>query len=1359
MKVSVVCCGPAVNESERKAINQLKTRLISVPGDGEWRLLTNLAFSATHRLQSDEIDIVAIGPPGVRIIEVKHWTAAWVNRHQSIVELEAEKLTNKARKIGTTLRRQFPYLPRVDGTFLVTEAAPKVKPLEKRESVRGVSFHTFKTWEGAVGFGSLDVLTSEQIAELSGFLQPRTAIPPDGDIRRLAGYTRLQLRTPPDEHFHRIYSAAHASRQDRVVLHLYDLSADSDSHAGERAEREWKSLHRLQRYGWAPRIVDSFQDVQGYADEIKFFTVADPAAPAISERNSDDTWDTKARLRFARSAIEALSELHESGPGGEPMVHRNLTPRTILVRHDNTPILTGFEYARIPAEVTVGSMDCIEDWDPEVAPEVREHGLGGADPLSDLYSLCASLSMLFDGREDEASLKGAEALARGLETAPGKRISLEQLKSQLSEIAGEPISKPPPPPARYWTEDQVIPFRDQHYRIISRLGSGGVGTAYKVVKIDRKTQGDLGTYVAKVARDGKMGKRVLDAYQLAHSHLRHSALSTIFEVASEWQNNSFVALMTWIEGSPLGEYAGVLPILAEDLDEESGESLALRWLRTACEALSVLHGNGLVHGDLSPRNMIVSGNSLVITDYDCVTKIGTPAATPGTVMYCSPSRREGLRVAPSDDMYALAASFFHVLFDEEPFRQGGNRPNGRRLNWDGVPRDEYLAVASFLDRATNPNASERFATTTEALAALGESLQVKRPGKSTPVEGRPETSKVKSLTSFHPEGDPTERRENEVPWLRLVLQSYPGSPWGNTETRGLDSEFAAKTYVETKLEQVLHSEIVERRVNLVILSGNAGDGKTALLQHLARKLGLGDHRSEARILEGQLDSGLTVRMNLDGSASWKGRSADQLLDNFLAPFQHGRPTDSVVHLLAINDGRLLEWIESVQDRIGETPLTTDLLEFLQYDTVPSASHIRFINLNQRSLVGGVKPDGTNGEKSIDTSFLHRLVDNLYGGKDAETNWAPCRTCVAQESCKVFEATKIFGPGKLADENLRNRARKRLFHALQAVHLRGETHITVRELRGTLVYILFGIHYCRDYHEKPVATGMPGPQLYSERAFSPRSHGRQGEVLRELVRFDPALDAHPQVDRRLLHPSPVQDNSGLSRYDGYSLQEARRRAYFEWPESEVRQLTGHPHALDLARGSHLREFLSLATTRNAGDQRKLAKRLCIGISRLETLPPKAFDRRGFVSLRITPRTPTETAFWVEKSIDRFRLEVEISDGSEGLDQLHRQAFLTYRYQDQDGREERLRLGAELFHLLLELSDGYQLGDVATDDTFAHLSIFVQRLVQEGHRQMFAWNPMREETIFEVSARIEDAESDPRQRTLIAPFEQPVESRAD
>ena len=68
----------------------------------------------------------------------------------------------------------------------------------------------------------------------------------------------------------------------------------------------------------------------------------------------------------------------------------------------------------------------------------------------------------------------------------------------------------------------------------------------------------------------------------------------------------------------------------------------------------------------------------------------------------------------------------------------------------------------------------------------------------------------------------------------------------------------------------------------------------------------------------------------------------------------------------------------------------------------------------------------------------------------------------------------------AEQDLRRRARERLFEALQAVHLRGETHITVRELRAALVYILFGIHFCDDYHasaEQGIAA-LLGPRLRS-----------------------------------------------------------------------------------------------------------------------------------------------------------------------------------------------------------------------------------------------------------------------------------------
>lgn len=1349
MRVTIFPCGAAVNESEVSAIEHLKSHLQNIGGDDEWIILTNLAFSVTHQFQSDEIDMVVIGTAGVRVIEVKHWTAQWVDSHKDLVEREAEKVTNKARKIGTTLRRTVRDLPYVNGAILSTQTPSKVKKLAGRE-VRGVRFHTLKQWKEAIGFDGPRVLSPQEVKSLSRVLEPKSAVAVDGSLRRLAGYANLELQTPKDERFHRVYKGSHPARRDRVVVHLYDLSASDDAKAESKAKRESEALHRLQLHAWAPRILDSYQDAPGYAGEMFFFTVVDPAAPSLADRVNDESWNTDSRLLFARDTVRALAELHEAGSDDEPMVHRNLTPQTVLVRHDNSPIFTGFDRTRIPSDISVASSSPpATDCPTSVAPEIHAQGLTAADQRSDVYSLCVCLNTLFAELDDGLSTVAREILASGIAQEPNERCRLGELNKSLSELLGESAPRPVTPPARFWSEDQTIRFRDGYYRIVTRLGSGGVGTTFKVVEIDRSTKEELGTYVAKVAHEEVIGQSVLKAYSLARSHLgRHEALSTIFEVAKEWRENDFVSLMTWIEGTPLSEFTGVFPLLAEEQQETSSEALAVRWLRLMCEALDVLHRNGLIHGDVSPRNIIVSGSELVLTDYDFVSRIETPIAASGTVLYCSPSYQQNQVASPADDLYALAASFFHVVFEKEPFRYGGDLAKDRGLNWDGIDRTEFPILAEVLDRATDWELTNQFVSAKEMMKALMLSTTTTAIEPDAPSNNfvKNEPTGPVAISIDVGEVKPTDQlSEQRVEWLRSLLQSYPGSRWGNSETRGLDTTFATQTYVETALEESLLDDIRERRVRLVVLCGNAGDGKTALLQHLALQLGLGKHQSCDRILKGQVTNGPKVRMNLDGSASWKGKSADEILDQFLKPFQYGSPSLDIVHLLAINDGRLLEWIEGIEDRLDveETPLTSALYELLDTNTEPQDSHIRFISLNQRSLVGGISAD----YKRIETEFLETLLDQLYGGEVAAAKWLPCQSCSAKDRCEVFRAARLFGPDALpsiAEADVRLRARQRLFETLQAVHLSGETHITVRELRAALVYVLFGVHFCDDYHgasEEPV---LP----YWDRAFLANSPARQGELLREIARFDPALESHPQIDRHLLSQPAADSTKTAPHYGGLQLESARRRAFFEWTREDISQIARGPNALGLSRGRHLRLFHDLPLIGDSDDRANLCEKLCAGISRLEDLPPQALDRSGVVPLRVTPRTPTETAFWVEKPLASFQLQACLPPETQGVERLHRQAHLVYRYRD--GTKELLRLGAELFHLLLELGEGYQLGDVSTDDTFAHLSIFVQRLVREDECKLLAWNPMQDESIYEVTAVAHQTKSGPRQQMVLTPL---------
>ncbi len=192
MDVTVYQCGPAANDSERKALEHLRRGLRAELGGGLWILLANLSFPVTPRLRSDEIDIVAIGPPGARVIEVKHWA----DRHRPLLDGEAERVANKARKIGATLRNRAPDLPYVDGAIPVTREAARARKLVAAGPARGAGVHTLAGWKDAVGLGKPDVLTQVQARALGKALEPKAQAAVDGTLNRLQRYADPRAHYP-----------------------------------------------------------------------------------------------------------------------------------------------------------------------------------------------------------------------------------------------------------------------------------------------------------------------------------------------------------------------------------------------------------------------------------------------------------------------------------------------------------------------------------------------------------------------------------------------------------------------------------------------------------------------------------------------------------------------------------------------------------------------------------------------------------------------------------------------------------------------------------------------------------------------------------------------------------------------------------------------------------------------------------------------------------------------------------------------------------------------------------------------------------------------------------------------------------
>ena len=1279
-------CGAPVNASEQLAIEKLQGKLQSV--SGPWVLLSNLNHSSNAARLSDEIDQVAIGPAGVFVIEVKHWDTAFLKQRADIAESEAERVHEKAKRIAGKLKSAFnPGF--VSPRLLLTRGGTGVQA-GQRIHVRGVPVFGLSEWKELVEAERSAVLDSNQIEKAANLLVPSIRVALTGDLRNFAGLINLERQSPADEAFHRVYRGQHPTRRDKVVLHIYDLSAADDKDAENRARREFDVIQRWQKSPYLPNLLDSFQEAEHYPGELYYFSLVDPAAPALAERADDASWSLDDRLRFARDALIALAEFHQpSDEGLQAIVHRHITPRTLRVRHNGRPLFTDFSLARLADVQTISATATAFGDDANfLAPEVHQGGLAAADARSDVFALCATLMTLFPGNETMAR-EARDFLAQGCTVNPEGRESLAELAA-VFEKRTTPLVAPvfTLPPAEYWDEETIIPFQNAHYKIVGRLGRGGIGQTFKVVEVDDRSEELYGTYVAKVIDHEEDAESALRAYRKARAYTIHPHLSAIHEIAHEWRADRFAALLKWVEGIPLSDLSGILSLHAEELGDASLQTLILRWLADLCDALWQLHRVGLVHGDVSPRNIIVQGGEVVLTDYDTVADGGSKPRSRNPI-YASHGVESGTEVQPSDDLFALAASLFHVLFEREPFVFGAARHKNRGCNWQELATSGLERVVAFIECATSPDAGQRFKDVHAALTFLTIETSV--------GDGAPTHPPAPVLSA------------QVAPRLAELLSAYPGSRDGNTETRGLDSPFAVATYVETRLDAALLEEVKNGQIALAILFGNAGDGKTAFLQHLLLELGLPEAHSSKRILERRLAEGRFVRVNLDGSAAWQGKTANELLDKFFGPFQSlsfsGANHDP--HILAINSGKLLEWLET-QD---ETPLTEQLYRVLfgEEDERELAldPHIRLIDLNRRSLVGGVE----TGE--IRAGFLMALLDRFVGVGLTENPWAACTTCSAQHRCTAWHSVST-----LRDPIKGAHLRLRLADVLQASHLRGEIHITARELRAALAFIFFGIHDCLELHADPELM----PPFYWDRAFAAEAPQRQGELLSELARFDPALDSNPLLDRQLLKETAHgPDNIAVK------LASARRRAWFEWDEARFVALHLPVDSLPLFGAEHLERFRR-APLMNDNERASLCRELCLGIARLEDLPEAAFASDIGLPLRIQPRTPTESAFWVVKPWGSFMLTAPLPRTAEGLETLHTHLVLSYRYAA--GGEERLLVGLELFHLLLALRQGTQLFGASQEGIFAHLEIFTQRLAQEDARELHGWHPAEEDSVFRV-----------------------------
>ena len=295
-----------------------------------------------------------------------------------------------------------------------------------------------------------------------------------------------------------------------------------------------------------------------------------------------------------------------------------------------------------------------------------------------------------------------------------------------------------------------------HYKILEKLGEGGMGVVYKAEDTTLKRAVALKFLPPEMTRDPQANARFLHEARAAAA-LNHSNICTVFEI-DEADERTFIA-MECVEGENLRDKieAGAL-----ELDEAIDIAVQI------AEGLAAAHEKGIVHRDIKPANIVVTPKGRVkIMDFGLVrvaggaqlTKIGT---TVGTVAYMSPEQARGDAVDHRTDLWSLGVVLYEMVTGGRPFR--GDRDQAvihSILNAEPPPMSVImpgvsLALDRVVERMLAKDADSRYGNAAELLTNLEEHREfVESPTVQRACEAHDSqpTIAVMPFADMSPDGD------------------------------------------------------------------------------------------------------------------------------------------------------------------------------------------------------------------------------------------------------------------------------------------------------------------------------------------------------------------------------------------------------------------------------------------------------------------------------------------------------------------------------------------------------------------------------------------------------------------------------
>jgi hypothetical protein len=565
---------------------------------------------------------------------------------------------------------------------------------------------------------------------------------------------------------------------------------------------------------------------------------------------------------------------------------------------------------------------------------------------------------------------------------------------------------------------------------------------------------------------------------------------------------------------------------------------------------------------------------------------------------------------------------------------------------------------------------------------------------------------------------------NTNPFVTHLLTLYSQSQVSNAGTRGLD-EIGKATYVPTFLDAKLQPALFKGEFKLVIISGNAGDGKTAFIQQFEAVA----ERKGAKIKHGANGAvfklkGHTFQSNYDGSQDEGDEQNDSVLLNFFAPFKGDKPVDwpdRQSRIIAINEGRLVDFF---LEHEADFPLLTQKVRDGLSGEQP-VDGVGVINLNLRSVVA----DSRNGEDGLFERVLTGLIKKEY--------WDACESCDIKEKCYAYHNACTF-----QDATFGKKVIQRLKMLYTITHLRGRLHITMRDLRSALAFMLVGIRDCDAIHSLYLSSDDKSrEQILGSMYFNAWLGGKNGSadrlvtLLREI---DIAEVSNPALDRALgfLQPGMKKNRLfGFTKRPGYDqvliellftdlskdysyknrqrlitshqeyLAQLRRRHFFEcrdhsWknmlPYESVRiflEAIQKPDTKGLAQ-----KTIEILQAINRGEGLRQPDRLGNQLA----LRVRQVDKGTIRSYRLFPG-------------ECFHLQVEAGAAQHPFLECLPQ-YLLLKYVSEDGYRAALTVNLDVYEMLMRLNSGYRPSVEEEQGYYLSLAVFKNILSAAPYQQV-------------------------------------------